>query len=601
MPTALHILEHYYGYHSFRGQQAEIIDAVTSGHDALVIMPTGGGKSLCYQIPALLRPGLGLIISPLIALMHDQVTALRELGIKAAYLNSQLSAADANAVIQQLHNQELELLYVAPERLLMADTLALLQQQSLSLIAIDEAHCVSQWGHDFRPEYMRLHALVEHFPNVPRVALTATADTRTQDEIVNNLQLTQPQRFVAGFDRPNIRYHISSGANAKNRLLNFLNDQHPHDAGIVYCLSRAATEKTAFWLTQQGRKAIFYHAGMPTNERREAQDRFLKEEQLIVVATIAFGMGIDKPDVRFVAHLNLPKSIEAYYQETGRAGRDGAAANAWLHYDLSDVVKLSQWIAESQAPDIQKRVERHKLDALLGLCEITSCRRQALLSYFGETNSPACGNCDNCLTPPNTYAGLEIAQKALSCVYRTGQRFGAAHVIDVLRGSENERVKKFQHQQLSTYGIGTELDNKQWRAVFRQLTARGYLQADFDAFGALKLTAKARPLLRGEENIELRQETTQSTTKKAKQSSNLNQEEQQLFEQLRECRKALADEHNVPSFVIFHDSTLIEMAKNRPQSLAQLSEINGVGDKKLEKYGALFLHTITKNLTPTDN
>jgi len=595
MASALDTLQHYYGYSAFRPQQEAIINAVVQGNDSLVIMPTGGGKSLCYQIPALLRHGTGLVVSPLIALMHDQVTALNAIGIKAAYLNSQLSAAEASEVIRQLRQGELQLLYIAPERLLTHDTLSLLQQVPLSLIAIDEAHCVSQWGHDFRPEYMKLGGLVQAFPQVPRIALTATADARTQDEIVQNLQLNNPARFVAGFDRPNIRYHIDSGPNGKERLLSFLNEHHPGDAGIVYCLSRNAVEKTAFWLMEKGRKAIYYHAGMDADERRQAQDRFLKEDGLIVVATIAFGMGIDKPDVRFVAHLNLPKSVEAYYQETGRAGRDGAEANAWLNYDLSDVVKLGQWIEQSQAPDIQKRVERHKLDALLGLCEITSCRRQALLSYFGETDTAPCGNCDNCLTPPDTYDGLIVSQKALSAVYRTEQRFGAAHVIDVLRGSQSERLKKFQHDQLSVYGKGEELDSKQWRGVFRQLTARGYLRADFEAYGALKLTAKARPLLRGEEGIQLRKEIHASQTRKSKRSSSLSGPNQHLFEQLRECRKQLAEENDVPPYVIFHDSTLLEMAKYRPATLAELANISGVGDKKLEQYGKDFLTVIEAN------
>lgn len=595
LKSALDTLQHYYGYSEFRPQQADIIASVEAGQDTLVIMPTGGGKSLCYQIPALLRQGTGLVISPLIALMHDQVTALKALGIKAAYLNSQLSPQESFQVIQQLQAGELELLYIAPERLLMPDTLPLLQQTPIALIAIDEAHCVSQWGHDFRPEYMKLYVLAEAFPNVPRVALTATADARTQDEIVHNLQLQTPARFLAGFDRPNIRYHINTGQNAKERLLAFLDEHHPLDSGIVYCLSRNAVEKTAFWLMEKGRKAIYYHAGMEAEERRDAQDRFLKEDGIIVVATIAFGMGIDKPDVRFVAHLNLPKSVEAYYQETGRAGRDGAAANAWMNYDLSDVVKLAQWIEQGQAADVQKRVERHKLDALLGLCEITSCRRQGLLSYFGETNSQACGNCDNCLTPPDTYDGLEISQQALSAVYRTGQRFGATHVIDVLRGSESERIQQLQHNQLSVYGLGKGLDNKQWRGVFRQLTARGYLRADFEAYGALKLTEKSKPLLRGEEAIQLRRETLRSSGKQSTRKTKVSSAHEKLFNLLRELRKTIAQENDVPPYVVFHDSTLLEMAKYRPTDLNALSQISGVGDKKLEQYGQQFIDAIVAN------
>lgn len=593
--TPLELLQQVYGYTAFRGEQAAVIDGLIAGQDSLVIMPTGGGKSICYQIPGLIRPGLGIVISPLIALMQDQVSALTELGVRAAYLNSSLSRAEAQQVEQQLYAGEIELLYVAPERLLMPQTLNLLQQLSISLIAIDEAHCVSQWGHDFRPEYMKLAILADEFPQVPRVALTATADARTQDEIVQNLALSKPARFVAGFDRPNIQYRISSGPRGKERLGKFLANEHPNDAGIIYCLSRNKTEQIAAWLCQQGREAIAYHAGLSAEERAANQARFLREEQLIVVATIAFGMGIDKPDVRFVAHLNLPKSVEAYYQETGRAGRDGDSATAWMNYDLADVVKLRGWIEDSNAPDLQKRVERHKLDALLGLCEMTSCRRQGLLSYFGEHSPEPCGNCDNCLFPPETYDGTEVAQKALSCVYRTGQRFGAAHVIDVLRGADTEKIRQFEHSQLSTYAIGKDLDNKQWRSVMRQLITQGLLAVDHDAFGGLKLTAKAKPLLKGETSLQLRRETEAepgSKKSKTKAASQLNRGDQALFDALREERKRIATELGKPPYVIFHDKTLYDMVQNRPSNLAEFAELAGVGSNKLEQYGEAFLSVV---------
>jgi len=593
------LLRHIWGYDSFRGEQEAVIKAVLAGQDALVIMPTGGGKSLCYQLPALLRPGTAVVVSPLIALMADQVAALTELGVAAACLNSSLTAEEAQGVESRLRRGELDLLYVAPERLLMPGTLQLLKGIELGLLAIDEAHCVSQWGHDFRPEYMQLAQLAQHFPGVPRIALTATADGRTQSEIIANLALNQPAHFVAGFDRPNIQYRIQTGPRGKEKLWKLLEAEHPNDAGIIYCLSRAKTEQIAAWLCQQGREAIPYHAGLAAEERQRNQMRFLREDNIIVVATIAFGMGIDKPDVRFVAHMNLPKSVEAYYQETGRAGRDGDSATAWMNYDLSDVVKLRQWIEDGNAPELQKRVERHKLDALLGLCEITSCRRQSLLGYFGDALTHPCGNCDNCLNPPETYDGTELAQKALSCVYRTGQRFGAAHVIDVLRGANTDKIRKFEHEQISTYGIGADTETKHWRNIFRQLITQGLLDVDHDAFGALKLTDLSRPILRSETRLQLRREVEEEPGKrKGKKKSGtikLGRSDQVLFDALRDTRKCLADEHSVPPYVIFHDSTLYAMVSARPANAAQMSQISGIGDKKLAQYGDAFLAVISDN------
>ncbi len=592
--TPLSVLRQVFGYDRFRGEQATIIDTVLAGRDALVIMPTGGGKSLCYQVPSLLREGVGVIVTPLIALMQDQVTALTDLGVRAAFLNSSQSGEESAAVIRRLRAADLDLLYVAPERLLMSSTLRLLGEVPVSLFAIDEAHCVSQWGHDFRPEYRKLTALAEQFPGVPRIALTATADGRTQDDIVSNLGLTQPRRFVAGFDRPNIQYRIHGGAQGREKLARFLADEHPRDAGIVYCLSRARTEQVAAWLGQQGRTAIAYHAGMGSAERAACQDRFLREDGLIVVATIAFGMGIDKPDVRFVAHLNLPKSIEAYYQETGRAGRDGEPATAWMNYDLSDVVKLRQWIEGSGAPEEQKRIERQKLEALLGLCESTACRRQALLEYFGEALPEPCGNCDNCLQPPETYDGTEVAQKALSCVYRTGQRFGVSHLVDVLRGADNEKVRQYRHEELSTYGIGRDLEVRQWRSVFRQLVTLGHLVSDQEAYGALRLTEKARAVLRGETTLRMRREIEPRSVRPARRpgATNLDRADQPLFDALREKRKQLAAAQGVPPYTVFHDRSLYEMAGRRPENLDGFAEISGVGASKLKKYGSEFLAVI---------
>jgi len=595
MSASLALLQEVFGYPAFRGRQADIVDHVTAGGDALVLMPTGGGKSLCYQIPALLRRGVGIVVSPLIALMHDQVAALREAGVKAAYLNSSLSGMEAAAIERGLFNQEYDLIYVAPERLVLPRFLSLLEGVAsgpgLALFAIDEAHCVSQWGHDFRPEYIQLSVLHERFPDVPRIALTATADAQTQAEIVQRLQLEKAQVFVASFDRPNIRYQIVDKANARNQLLTFIRAEHAHSAGIVYCLSRKKVEETAAWLVEQGINAMPYHAGLDQAVRRRNQDAFLRDDGVVMVATIAFGMGIDKPDVRFVAHLDLPKSIEGYYQETGRAGRDGAPADAWMAYGLSDAVQQRRMIEEGEADAQFKRLGHAKLDALLALCESATCRRQRLLAYFGEA-SGACGNCDICLNPPQTWDGTEAARKALSCVFRTGQRFGAGHVIDVLLGHDTERIRQWNHNTLSTYGIGKELPEKDWRAVFRQLVALGFLEIDHGGFGALKLSSSSRPVLKGEQTITLRKQVEKKSAREVRgkpSATQLAPSGQALFEQLRAWRAATAKEHGVPAYVIFHDATLAEIARLCPQSQEQLRQVSGIGARKLESYGTALI------------
>ncbi|HEY7885382.1 MAG TPA: DNA helicase RecQ, partial [Cellvibrionaceae bacterium] len=550
--TALDVLQQTFGYDQFRGPQADIIATVIAGNDALVLMPTGGGKSLCYQIPALVREGVGVVVSPLIALMQDQVDALAQLGISAAYLNSSLDMDQVRQIEQGLLNGDIKLLYIAPERLTQARTLQLLQQLKIALFAIDEAHCVSQWGHDFRADYLQLSLLHEQFPTVPRVALTATADDRTRNEIITRLQLHEAAQFISGFDRPNIQYRIEQKQNARQQLLRFLHNEHPSDAGIVYCLSRRKVEETATWLCQQGFTALPYHAGLSAQIRQQHQHRFLREDGVIVVATIAFGMGIDKPDVRFVAHLDLPKSVESYYQETGRAGRDGEPATAWMVYGVQDVIKLKQMLSQSQGSEEHKRAEHHKLDAMLGLCEITSCRRQTLLAYFGEQDHPPCNNCDACLNPVQTFDGKVVAQKALSCCYRTGQRFGVNHLLDVLLGKTTEKVTQFGHHQLSTFGIGTELDVNQWRSVFRQLVARGFMQVDVAGFGGLALTEKCRPLLKGENTIELRRDNkTETSGKKARNNiaGTLVGTDKALWENLRALRKRLADEQGIAPYI----------------------------------------------------
>jgi ATP-dependent DNA helicase RecQ len=593
MKRAQKILQSTFGYDEFRHAQQEIIQTLLDGGDALVLMPTGGGKSLCYQIPALVRDGTAIIISPLIALMQDQVDALQQLGIKAAFLNSSQRVGEARVIEQQLLDGELDLLYVAPERLLMPQMMELLDQCKVALFAIDEAHCVSQWGHDFRPNYQQLKLLHERYPAVPRIALTATADQRTRDEIITQLQLGDAQVFVNSFDRPNIHYAISEGNNPKQRLWTFLEKNHPSDAGIVYCLSRKKVEQTAEWLADQGRLALPYHAGLPQETRQQNQQRFLREEGVIIVATIAFGMGIDKPDVRFVAHLSLPKSIEAYYQETGRAGRDGDPANAWMSYGLQDVITLRQFTQDSNADEQHKRVEYHKLESMLGLCELTTCRRHTLLAYFDEQGVEKCGHCDNCQNPPEKWDGTEPAQKALSCIYRTEQRFGVNYIVDILLGKSDERIQRNSHDQLSTFGIGTDYSVAEWRSVFRQLIALGYLDIDMERHGALRLTEKCRSLLRGEQKLALRKQVKEEkVARKSKQKNEVRPQDAPLWEALRALRTTLAEEHGVPSFVIFHDATLQEMVEKRPQTLNDFNKISGVGGQKLSRYGQAFIDEI---------
>ena len=592
------VLHEVFGYESFRPLQGDIIREISAGGDALVLMPTGGGKSLCYQVPALVRPGTAIVISPLIALMQDQVAALKELGVKAAFLNSTMDFEQARATEYALTTGELDLLYCAPERLIQPRTIELLHSASISLFAIDEAHCVSQWGHDFRSDYLQLSMLAGEFPGIPRIALTATADERTRKEIAERLSLTDARHFISGFDRPNIQYRIAPKINANKQLLDFIKAEHEGDCGIVYCLSRNKVDATAALLSKNGYTALPYHAGLNAVDRARHQERFLREDGVIIVATIAFGMGIDKPDVRFVAHLDLPKSLEAYYQETGRAGRDGKPSTAWMVYGLQDVIKLRQMLEASQGNDHFKRVERQKLDAMLGLCEVTRCRRQVLLRYFGDELEQPCGNCDTCLNPPETWDGTVAVQKALSCVFRTGQRFGVTYLIDVLRGSENERILQFGHQQVSTYGIGTELSANEWKSVFRQLVANGYLRAYPDGYGALQLTEECRPLLKGEHTVELRKDpVVRKSTGRSSGTRSGSAIRDQItdpagWDALRACRKALADKQGVPPYVIFHDTTLFDMLERKPGTLDELAEVSGVGAAKLEKYGAIFLETI---------
>ncbi len=598
LEQARHLLESVFGYRSFRNHQAEIIATLLEGGDVLALMPTGGGKSLCYQIPALLRDGVGVVISPLIALMQDQVDALCQLGIRAAFLNSTLPAPAQREVERRLLRGELDLLYVAPERLLGERTLGLLDRARIALFAIDEAHCVSQWGHDFRKEYRQLGVLQQRYPEVPRIALTATADRRTREEIVDLLGLHGASVFINSFDRPNIRYAIHEGEHPREQLWRFIEREHPQDAGIVYCLARRTVEEVAQWLGQRGRVALPYHAGLPDTVRHDHLQRFLREDCVIMVATIAFGMGIDKPDVRFVAHLNLPKSIEAYYQETGRAGRDGLPANAWLAYRLQDVISLRAMLAQSEADETFKRVAHHKLDAMLGLCELTACRRQTLLAYFDETLAEPCGNCDNCLEPPETWDASIAAQKALSCVYRTGQRFGANYVIDVLLGADDARILSNRHDQLSTFGVGKELSRDDWRHLFRQLIALGHLDVDHDAHGALKLTESCRSLLRGEIRLQLRRQRKPTRAGRTQRGLaprlpiDLPEAAEPLFNALRALRLAIAREQGVPPYVIFHDTSLREMAVRRPLTFTALGAIPGLGERKLAQYGERILRVI---------
>ncbi|MBT6482978.1 MAG: DNA helicase RecQ [Gammaproteobacteria bacterium] len=596
MSSAHDILQSVFGFSTFRPPQDQIIESVVAGDDALVLMPTGGGKSLCYQIPALVREGCGVVISPLIALMQDQVSAMKLLGVRASFLNSTLSASEARAIEQALLAGELDLLYIAPERFTQPNTLKLLRQASISLFAIDEAHCVSQWGHDFRADYLQLSLLHELFPEVPRIALTATADARTREEIISRLQLEHAGQFLAGFDRPNICYRIALKHNAKNQLLKFLKDEHPTDAGIVYCLSRKKTEDIAYWLQSEGFNALPYHAGLASETRAEHQRRFLRDEGVIIVATIAFGMGIDKPDVRYVAHLDLPKTIESYYQETGRAGRDGEPADAWMIYGLQDVIKLRQMMEGSGGSEEHKRAEQHRLNAMLGLCEITTCRRQALLAYFGEGLAQPCGNCDCCLEPAQTWDGTEAARKALSVAYRTEQRFGVNHLIDVLRGAETDKIFQFDHHRLASHGIGQDLDNNQWRSVYRQLVARGYLSVDLERFGALKLEEACRPLLRGEETIQFRLDVKKKPAKRQTKTPLAADLDIALWEALRECRREFAEDQGVPPYVIFHDTSLQQMCVELPRDMNAFALVSGVGERKLEKYGPAFMRVISDHL-----
>jgi len=604
MSSALEILQNVFGYPVFRGQQGAIVDHVAGGGDALVLMPTGGGKSLCYQIPALLREGTAIVVSPLIALMQDQVAALTEAGVAAKVLNSSLDSQAAYQVERDFVAGKLDLLYVAPERLMTPRFLDLMERARIALFAIDEAHCVSQWGHDFRPEYIELSVLHERFPQVPRIALTATADDLTRAEIIRRLKLEDARIFISSFDRPNIRYQIAEKNNARTQLLDFIRANHMGEAGIVYCLSRKKVEETAAWLSAEGIPALPYHAGFDNQTRARHQERFVNEDGIVICATIAFGMGIDKPDVRFVAHLDLPKSIEAYYQETGRAGRDGGPADAWMAYGLQDVVQQRRMIDESEADDTFKRVSLGKLDALVGLAETAGCRRVRLLTYFGEASEP-CGNCDNCLTPPRVWDGTEEAQKALSAVYRSGQRFGAGHLIDILRGNATERVRQLRHNELKTFGVGADRSETQWRAVFRQLIALGFLEADADAYGAFKLTEAARGVLTGTTRVSLREEAPRAkgggkraargTTKPSLAAAGPGA--QGLLDALRAWRLKTAQEHGVPAFVIFHDSTLGAIAAAQPRDVADLRGISGIGATKLERYGQALLDVVRERDT----
>jgi ATP-dependent DNA helicase RecQ len=601
-PSPQQILHDVFGYNQFRHQQQAIVEHVIAGQDALVLMPTGGGKSLCYQIPALARDGLAIVVSPLIALMQDQVEALQQLGVNAAFLNSSLSAEDNARITREVVSGEIKLLYVAPERLMVGSFLSMLdevqQHTGLALFAIDEAHCVSQWGHDFRPEYRQLTVLHNRFPDVPRIALTATADAPTRAEIISQLNLENARQFVSSFDRPNIRYHVGIKNNARQQLQAFLEREHANDAGIIYCLSRKKVEETATWLVEKGWSALPYHAGLPAQLREHHQRRFLREEGIIMVATIAFGMGIDKPNVRFVAHLDLPKSMEGYYQETGRAGRDGLPANAWMVYGMGDVVSMRQMLDSGEASEERKRLERQKLDALLGYCESTGCRHQSILRYFGESHPGACEQCDNCLHPVETWQATQVAQMALSCVFRTGQRFGVGHLIDVLTGKVTPQVERFNHDKVSTFGIGKTLNQNQWSGVYRQLIAAGLLEADMAAYGGLKLTEAARPVLKGEQEVWLRRDPEpEKRMSKAERSARAKEafegaNDDPLWQALKAKRLELAREQGVPPYVIFHDSTLLEIHNRKPQTLDEMGQISGIGQAKLQKYGDAFLQAL---------
>ena len=611
---AREVLRRVYGYGAFRGQQEAVVTHVARGGDAFVLMPTGAGKSICYQIPALLRRGMGVVVSPLIALMHDQVTALRQVGVRAAYLNSTLTLQEVREVEDAARRGALDLLYVAPERLATPRCLEFLDgvraQAGLSLLAIDEAHCVSQWGHDFRPEYLTLHTLAARFPGVPRLALTATADETTQRDILARLALPEARVFIAGFDRPNLYYAVVPKHSAQRQLLSFLREQPAGASGIVYCLSRRRTEETAAWLAREGFTALPYHAGLDADVRRRNQERFLREDGVVMAATIAFGMGIDKPDVRFVAHLDLPSSLEAYYQETGRAGRDGLPANLLMTYGLSDVVMRRELLGQSQADPAHRRVEQRKLDALLGYCETTHCRRQVLLSYFGEARPRdfRCGFCDNCLHPPKSWDGTVAAQKALSAVFRTGQQFGAAYLIDVLLGNATERVQRNGHDALKTFGVGKDLDQAHWHSVFRQLIAAGLLAVDVGGHGSIKLSERSGPVLRGEEQVLLREDMLAPKRRRGEKApggrergrggADLAAPDAALFEALRQKRLELAKAQDVAAYVIFPDATLRDMVARRPRTLHAMAQVSGVGKTKLERYGRVFLDVLAADGQP---
>tara|TARA_B100001057_G_scaffold494619_1_gene591597 strand:+ start:235 stop:2049 length:1815 start_codon:yes stop_codon:yes gene_type:complete len=594
--SPLSILKQVYGYDQFRGKQEEIIKHLIDGGSSFVLMPTGSGKSLCYQIPALCRDGVGVVISPLIALMQDQITALEQLGIAAGAINSGMPDIEVFRVKQKLENNELDLLYVAPERLVMPEFLELLNEVEIALFAIDEAHCVSQWGHDFRPDYTALSLLAERFKEIPRIALTATADQATRKDIVERLRLQQGRTFIDGFDRPNIHYSIVERNNPKKQVHNFIIKNHSKDSGIIYCISRKKVEDMAEWLQGKGINALPYHAGLTPSVRSENQHRFLREDSIIIVATIAFGMGIDKPDVRYVAHMNIPKSIESYYQETGRAGRDGLPSNAYMIYGMDDAAMQRNWIENSEAPEIQKRIEHQKLNALLGLCEAAICRRQILLEYFDDIGKP-CGNCDTCDTKPETFNGTIPAQMALSAVFRTGQRFGVIYVVDVLMGKVDDRIMRFGHDQQSTFGIGKEWSKPEWQNIFRQLVSRNLLMVDVNEHNGIKITEKGFLFLKKKESIDFRK---LSEKKKSKETRGVkkarapldNENDQFLYEDLRDARQQMAKKRRVPAYVIFHDKTLIELAKMRPQSFEEMLEINGIGDAKLKKFGQTLLDVI---------
>jgi ATP-dependent DNA helicase RecQ len=596
----LDVLREVFGFDRFRGEQLAVIQHVIARGDAIVLMPTGGGKSLCYQIPALICPGLAVVVSPLIALMKDQVDALRQVGVRAAALNSRLSPAEAADIERAVREDALDLLYVSPERLTTARCLELLSSRRLALFAVDEAHCISQWGHDFRPEYQQLSILKRRFPQVPVVALTATADGPTRRDIVGQLGLAEARIFAAGYDRPNLFYRIVPKRKPLEQLWRYLSLDHPDDAGIVYCFTRRAAEETAAWLVAKGRRAYAYHAGLDAAVRERNQEHFLKDEGVVIAATIAFGMGIDKPNVRFVAHLDVPKNLEAYYQETGRAGRDSLPADAWMCYGLADVMNLLRLLDAGEKSTQQRRIERQKLDALIGYCESVSCRRQVLLGYFGEVDRPPCGNCDNCCKPPPSWDGSIAAQKALSAVYRTGQRFGAHHLVDILLGNATERVLRLRHDQLKTFGVGRELDRNAWLSVFRQLIGRGHLLPDIGGHGGLSLAPAAIEVLRGEKTLHFRLDPPdekrrhQPAERTTATGSELEAAAKALWQALRAWRLEEARRQEVPPYVIFHDSTLIEIARHHPTSLPALSRISGVGAIKLERYGNAVIEIVAR-------